>query len=422
MTTPQPSPDVSLQLKLSRPYLPAGGKPDTLHLVCRATLAASATVARVPLNLALVLDSSPSMFSPRHKIETVLVAVQALLPLCGPDDVLSVVSFDEHAHLLVPPGRVPSPSAFREMLGRITAGNWTVMAQGMAEASRQLAVKASPGRLTCMLLLTDGQTQGKPSDCVGLAKELAARGGTVTCLGIGSDFDHELLTDVANAGNGRSYYLKAPLQLKQIFEAEFRRLASVALTDVTFVFEGAGGVKTLEAWRGHPDFQPAGKPLVRPETKVSVPVGNLEQGGTCGAYFALQTPGGLRPGPVDLGRLGLTYKLVGPGGGSGRVDKKVTVECVPDGSLTAITDPFAMGIADRAHAFRLQEQGLAKAKTGRHSEAAGALEECGALLQRLGDQDGAKVVLTEAVNLRRQTGISEAGTKAIYYRMRDPGK
>ena len=90
---------VTLTCTWGRQPLPATGAPQLGYLLVEAMPAAPAAVA-VPLNFCLVLDRSGSMQG--AKLESMKAATKRVLELLTPQDVVSIVIFDDTVQTLVP--------------------------------------------------------------------------------------------------------------------------------------------------------------------------------------------------------------------------------------------------------------------------------------------------------------------------------
>src|SRR5579885_529595 len=73
--------------------------------------------ARTPLNLGLVIDRSGSMEGP--PLEYVKQACAHVVDMLGPDDVLSIVTFEQMVDVLMPPQRVTHKQMIQEGISHI---------------------------------------------------------------------------------------------------------------------------------------------------------------------------------------------------------------------------------------------------------------------------------------------------------------
>src|SRR6185436_13389435 len=115
---------------------------------------AGAGGVRTPMNLGLVIDRSGSMEGP--PLDYVKQACMQLVDMLSPDDVLSIVTFEQMVDVLMPPQRVSNKQMIKEGISHILAGNTTNLHEGMRVGFSQVIAGEQPGRATRMVVLTDG--------------------------------------------------------------------------------------------------------------------------------------------------------------------------------------------------------------------------------------------------------------------------
>lgn len=184
--------------------------------------------SRTPLNLCLVIDRSGSMEGP--PLDYVKQACSYVVDLLSPDDVLSIVTFEETVDVLMPPQRVTNRQPIKDGIQRLMAGNTTDLYGGLALAVQQVLQLQDPGRATRMIVLTDGDPTVGIKDYASLvdhAEEIKSRGVTVTFLGFGPDYNEELLAGMAKKAGGNYYYIPRPELIPEIFRTELEKLMTV---------------------------------------------------------------------------------------------------------------------------------------------------------------------------------------------------
>ncbi|MBA3725681.1 MAG: VWA domain-containing protein, partial [Armatimonadetes bacterium] len=88
--------------------------------------------ARTPLNLCLVIDRSGSMEG--EPLDYVKKACAYVVDLLSPEDVLSIVTFEEVVDVLMPPRKVINKDLIKENINRIVPGNTTNLYDGLSLA------------------------------------------------------------------------------------------------------------------------------------------------------------------------------------------------------------------------------------------------------------------------------------------------
>lgn len=202
--------------------------------------------ARAPLNLCLVLDRSGSMEG--APIEYAKQACAQIVDLLSPNDVLSIVVFDEIVEVLMPPQRVTDKAMVKQGLNQITPGYTTNLYDGLTLGAQQLGMTESTGRVTRMIVLSDGDPTAGIKDFSSLvshAGDIKQRGIGVTFLGFGPDYNEELLASMAKKAAGSYHYIAQPHQIPEVFRDEFTKLVSTAGTNLKLEFKTARWVELM---------------------------------------------------------------------------------------------------------------------------------------------------------------------------------
>lgn len=222
----------------NRTVLIPGPGDGTIQIQVLAPDVSEVRTDRPRLNLALVIDRSGSMAEAR-KLDFVKTAAHQLVDLMGPDDILSVVAYDQGV-------QVPWPSRpvgrNREDLHRIIAGLYpggsTFLSGGLEEGFRQAKAGQRRGTLNRVLLLSDGLANVgvvNRGDLRERAGDMAERGVSVSTFGVGNHFDEELMTMVASGGGGNYRYLADPERIVAALTSELRTASRTAASEVEIV-------------------------------------------------------------------------------------------------------------------------------------------------------------------------------------------
>jgi Ca-activated chloride channel family protein len=167
---------------------------------------------RVPLNLSIIIDRSGSMAG--AKIEKAKQAAMLLVDQLTPDDFFSVVAYDSTVDVLCPSQHVEDKESVREMISRIRPLQGTALYAGLSAGAKELRKHYSTTRLNRAILLSDGLANVGPSsprDLRNLARELASESLSVTTIGVGDDYNEELMAELLFCPRHR----KASLHLRQ---------------------------------------------------------------------------------------------------------------------------------------------------------------------------------------------------------------
>ncbi len=211
--------------------------------------------ARLPLNIALVIDRSGSMDG--EPLDYAKRACGYVVDLLEPNDVLSVIAFEDRADVIMPARRVVNKALVKDYINRIYAGNTTNLYEGLMTAYQQVASVKSENSLNRVLLLTDGEPTAGTKDfqsIVGQVAEQKARGITVTALGFGPDYNEELMAGIARRSGGNYYYIARPELIPEVFRKELDTLMRITARNLRLRLLLSRGVTVRQVYGQQPIY------------------------------------------------------------------------------------------------------------------------------------------------------------------------
>ncbi|HHY37700.1 MAG TPA: VWA domain-containing protein [Clostridia bacterium] len=231
---------------------------------------------RLPLNVGLVLDRSGSMTG--KPLEYVKNAAAFVVEQVGAGDRFSLVTFDDQVNVLCPAGHVTNKDYLKSLIGAIQPGGSTNLSGGFLRGCREVLGEARPGRVNRVILLTDGQANvgiTEPSVLSAKARSMAEKGISITSIGVGEDFNEDLLIAMSEAGRGNYYYIKNPDEIPGVFAEELQGLLKVVAQGIRVTVTGGPGCKVIGVLGYEPAMVPEGVTVDLPdmyenETKVLV--------------------------------------------------------------------------------------------------------------------------------------------------------
>ena len=202
--------------------------------------------ARAGVNISLVIDRSGSMQG--EKIERAKEAAIAALDRLNADDIVSVVVFDHTVDVLVPSTKLTDKESVRSAIRGINARGSTALFAGVSKGAEEVRKFKAKERVNRVILLTDGQANigpSSPSELGSLGESLRKDGISVTTLGLGADYNEDLLAKLASKSDGNHGFIETASDLSRIFRVEFDDVLSVCAQEVLVKIECAEGVRPV---------------------------------------------------------------------------------------------------------------------------------------------------------------------------------
>ena len=243
------SPDVTLRVAPERDLVYSGG---SREVIVQVDLDAKRPEhgKRAPMNLAGVLDRSGSMQG--AKLEKAKQGACVAIDHLADDDYFALVMFDNDAEVLLAPERVGgerSRDALKSRIDRVRTGGGTAIHAGVTLGAQQLRRHLDREFVNRIVLLSDGLANVGPSragDLAALGRELRREGMSVTTIGLGDDYNEDLMTALAESSNANYYYVRDAEKLPGIFAEELGAARTLVARGVTIRITVPEGVRIRE--------------------------------------------------------------------------------------------------------------------------------------------------------------------------------
>jgi len=211
---------------------------------------------RQPLNLAIVIDRSGSMSGkPLYEAKR---AATYMIDNLRPTDRASVVAYDDSVRVLIASWPVESKVHFQNAISAIQSGGSTNLHAGWLKGAEEAAGHLSPGYVSRVLLLSDGQANVGLTDLDEIAMQcakLADKGVTTSTYGLGNSFNEDLMLAMSRSGGGTAYYSETAESLLERFQEEFSLLSALCARNIRLFLNPLPGIRCemLNLYERHED-------------------------------------------------------------------------------------------------------------------------------------------------------------------------
>ncbi|MBN2081277.1 VWA domain-containing protein, partial [bacterium] len=147
---------------------------------------------------------------------------------------------------LMPASRVLNREIIKQHVDRIRPKGTTNLYAGMATAAEQLLNAMSPQHLSRTLVLTDGEANEgivEYHDIISEARNLRMKGMTISTIGLGIEYNEELMKGIAKNTRGNYYYIDTIDQIPEVFDKELKSIFGTVATNVGLRLKLAEGVE-----------------------------------------------------------------------------------------------------------------------------------------------------------------------------------
>ncbi len=328
--------DGPVHIMLGRQVASPGVEKVSYPILVRLTAPSGSKPSRQPLNIGLILDTSGSMRAPQ-KIDYVKEAAMTLVRYLGPRDTLSIVTYNTEARILLPAAPFAGRATLLHVLEGLEAGGRTNVSDGVETALRQIRPYVRADRTSRLILLTDGLANEGIIGSEGLARlaaEARRLGAPLSTIGLGSDFDSQLLRGMAENGGGRYYYAASADELPEILAREVEGLLAQSMGEITIEFDltpDAGVQNTF------------GYPMHSRKGTYVIPVGALTEGNS--RTVAVELVGNCASGQLaPLGTATVQYRDRAGGGQWRRISEQLSLRCSFEHSSPTPQDGSLVGV------------------------------------------------------------------------------
>ena len=351
-------------------------------------------VRRPPTALAIVIDRSGSMTDSAQAtpMSDAKAAAARIVEALEPDDAFSVVAYssqDEAVHVIHAMSRADATNkeAARTAIAKVQPGTGTCISCGITQGVIELDRSPLRGGMKRMILISDGQaTEGlrDRDDLVELAAQTAAKGISISGVGVGLEFDELTMQRIASVGRGNYHFVEDTKELGAMFDRELLGLSETIAHDMQLAIFDSAGTEVVEVY-GYPHSTRQGKTII--------PIADMRSGESRKVVVRVKVV------PTELGELvlpsaRLRWRHVG--NDVERAAQKTPV-------VEVVEDPAAVASAIDPETVILIEEAL----TSR------ALAEASEVIDTHGSDAALQVLERRAAAIRANAALPDPSAKAL---------
>jgi Ca-activated chloride channel family protein len=263
---------MSIVAELTTSKILAGAHDENVAITIKAPKGRAAY--RPPLSVAVVIDRSGSMSG--APMENAKAAASRLIGQLDGNDAFTVIAYSSGDQVVMPMSRASdqNKSAARAAIERIYDDGGTCISCGLVRGASELERSPIGDGVRRIVLISDGQANEgiwDRDELAQLAQTTAARGTSISAVGVGLDFDEVTMQRIASVGRGNYYFVEDTANLSAMFAKELGGLAETVASDVRLVVDGGEGVMIEEAY---------GYQMSRHGDSVIIPIADLRAGET----------------------------------------------------------------------------------------------------------------------------------------------
>ncbi|NWG16670.1 MAG: VWA domain-containing protein [Chloroflexi bacterium] len=361
------------------------------------------------LNLTLVLDHSNSMNGTR--LDKVKVAAHEIVNQLSEGDILSVVSFNDRAEVIIPATPVQNKQALKAKISMMIASGGTEIFKGLSAGVEQNRRFLGPRLVNHVVMLTDGNTFGDHDSCIELARKAAEQGISISAMGLGQEWNDEFLDQLASVTGGTSSYINSASAVVSFLNNHVRNLSNAFAERVRLSVAPDPDVKLESAFK----LSPHPQPLAIDDGYIQL--GSLQANRHISVLLQFQLPANMPLGFRSVARLVAAGDVLS--------NQNQYFQSLSDISLEVNENPppedppnVILDALGKLTLYRMQERAQEALASGDIREATRRLENLATRLLAMGEEELANQARSEARRVAHTSNLSDAGRKTLKYQTR----
>lgn len=188
---------------------------------------------RTDAHLTFVIDTSGSMNDPA-RLPVVQESLHLLVDQLRPGDAVALVTYSDEAEVLQPMTPVSDKAALHTAIDELATAGSTNVEDGLRLAYQTASDGYRADAVNRVILLSDGLPNvgsTEHEDILATARDQAAAGITLLCVGVGTGYGDQLMEQLADNGDGFAVYFSTATQAKKLFEQQLAATLAVRAKD-----------------------------------------------------------------------------------------------------------------------------------------------------------------------------------------------
>jgi Ca-activated chloride channel homolog len=299
-----------------REFLPADTAAQILFVMLKLRPTKEASQSRPPTAFTFAIDTSGSMYGEVGGITKIEIVIKSLIALVRSgkltqNDSISIVQFDDSASTVIPLTPATQVAQLEGAINKLRDySGGTLMAKGMEQALSLLASQGMTNKRA--LIFTDGETFDE-DECRNLATRFASAGISISALGVGDEFNEDLLLHLSGTTAGQCTHIVAGnpagnsvsiADLPNLLLEDYQQAQSEVVNNLKLSVKTVPGVQLTKVTRVYPDLAEFAL------TQAPYPIGSAMADDE--TVFILEFGVDSRTGSrMRIAQIGLTYDVPG---------------------------------------------------------------------------------------------------------------
>ncbi|HRK35888.1 MAG TPA: VWA domain-containing protein [Candidatus Hydrogenedentes bacterium] len=293
---------VKIDAALGTPVMLAGERATTFLRVALTGEDIKDESKRAPLNVSIVIDKSGSMQG--EKMEAAKRAAKAAVERLRKDDIVSIIAYDTTVSIVQPAiqiGDVKTTQPILAAIDLVNAGGSTALFAGVSMGAGELRKDLGSGRVNRLVLLSDGLANigpSSPGELAELGISLGREGINVTTLGLGLDYNEDLMSRLASSSDGNHMFIDSVNDLERAYAMEFGDAMTVVARDASVIIRCEDGVRPVRS---------LGRDAIINGQAARIDIGQIGSQRTKYCLLEVELPAGADGGSAEVASVDVSY-------------------------------------------------------------------------------------------------------------------